>query len=114
MKNIVMSLRNLFLVAALFGAPMLALGADLGSAKSAGVIGEREDGYVGFVTASPADDVRSLVQGINDQRRAEYERIAAANGIAREQVEALAGKKTIAMTASGEFVFVGGSWQKKP
>jgi len=88
--------------------------ADLGSAKGAGAIGEREDGYIGFVSESPADDVRALVQSINDQRRAEYERIAAANGITREQVEALAGKKTIEKTATGEFVYIGGGWQKKP
>lgn len=91
-----------------------AYAADLGAAKSAGVIGEREDGYVGFVTGAPADDVRTLVQDVNDQRRAEYERIAAANSITREQVEALAGKKAIEKTASGEFVYVAGAWQKKP
>lgn len=113
-KNGIRMFRDLVAGAVLLTVSMLAFGADLGSAKSAGVVGEREDGYVGFVTESAADDVRTLVQGINDQRRAEYERIAAANGISREQVEALAGKKTIDMTASGEFVFVGGSWQKKP
>jgi uncharacterized protein len=91
-----------------------AIGAELGESKDAGVIGEREDGYLGYVTETPAKDVVELVQGINDQRRAEYERIAAANGITREQVEALAGKKAIEKTAAGVFIFVGGEWQRKP
>ena len=88
--------------------------ADLGQNKDAGVVGEREDGYVGFVQATPAADVATLVQTVNDQRRVEYERIAAANGLTREQVEALAGKKAIERTESGGFIFVGGAWQQKP
>ncbi len=88
--------------------------ADLGKSKDAGVVGEREDGYIGFVEASPAADVTTLIQTVNEQRRAEYERIAAANGLKREQVEALAGKKAIELTASDEYIFVGGEWQKKP
>lgn len=113
-KRTVGVVRRLISGAALLVFSVFVWAADLGSAKSAGIIGEREDGYVGFVTATPADDVRTLVQGVNDQRRAEYERIAGANGISREQVEALAGKKAIEKTAAGEFVFVGGAWQKKP
>ena len=88
--------------------------ADLGESKVAGVVGEREDGYIGFVEATPAADVTTLVQTVNDQRRAEYERIAAANGLTREQVEALAGKKAIERTEIGGFIFVGGAWQQKP
>jgi len=92
----------------------LAWGADLAGSKSAGLIGERADGYIGFVSASPPADVVELVQSINDQRRAEYERIAAQNGITREQVEALAGQKATDRTPSGEFVFLNGGWSKKP
>ena len=88
--------------------------ADLGASKAAGTVGEREDGYIGFVSAEPAADVAEMIQTINDQRRAEYERIAEANGLTRDQVEALAGQKAIERTAAGEFVYVGGAWQKKP
>ena len=107
-------LRRLLAAVLLAAVSMTAFAADLAGAKQSGVIGEREDGYVGFVTDAPAADVRSLVQGVNDQRRAEYDRIAAANGITREQVEALAGRKAIEKTAAGEFVWTGGAWRKKP
>jgi len=95
-------------------ASSVAWAADLGISKSAGVVGEREDGYIGFVEPLPAADVVTLIQTVNDQRRAEYERIAAGNGLTRQQVEALAGRKAIERTASSEFIFVGGAWQKKP
>ncbi len=101
-------------LAAMLLASSLVWAADLGTSKSAGVVGEREDGYIGFVEPAPAADVVTLIQTVNDQRRAEYERIAAGNGLTRDQVEALAGKKAIERTASGEFIFVGGAWQKKP
>ncbi|MCP5179187.1 MAG: YdbL family protein [Pseudomonadales bacterium] len=105
-KKILLGSASLVLVAA-------AWAADLGASKSAGLVGEREDGYVGYVNTVPAD-VQTMVQNINNQRRAEYERIAATNNLSRQQVEALAGKKAIDKTASGEYVFIGGQWQRKP
>lgn len=107
------TLSNIVLAAMLLTSSLV-WAADLGESKDAGVVGEREDGYVGFVQATPAADVTTLVQTVNDQRRAEYERIAAANGLTREQVEALAGKKAIERTETGGFIFVGGEWQQKP
>ena len=107
------TLSNVFLAAMLLTSSFV-WAADLGESKDAGIVGEREDGYVGFVEATPSADVATLIQTVNDQRRAEYERIAEANGLTREQVEALAGKKAIERTQSGGFIFVGGEWQTKP
>ncbi len=90
-----------------------AFAADLDSAKADGVIGEREDGYIGFVQASPPADVVALVEDINAKRRAEYERIAAQNGITRAEVEVLAGRKALARTASGGYIYTGGRWTTK-
>ena len=87
--------------------------ADLSSAKSGGQIGEKEDGYIGFVVAAPAPDVVALVNDVNAKRRAHYEKIAKQNGITRSDVEALAGQKAIEKTASGDYVFSGGRWLKK-
>ncbi len=107
------TLSNVILAAMLLTSPFV-WAADLGESKDAGIVGEREDGYIGFVEATPAADVTTLIQTVNDQRRAEYERIAEANGLTREQVEALAGKKAVERTESGGFIFVGGEWQAKP
>ena len=107
-------MRNLrwMLIAGLLWLP-LAWAAELGPAKASGQIGEREDGYLGFVVDEPAADVVVLVKDVNAKRRAEYERIAAKNGLQRGQVEALAGQKAIERTAPGSYVYRGGSWARK-
>lgn len=96
----------LFLATAVFAA-------DLDQAKRDGLIGERADGYLGLVAESAAADVIALVSSVNDQRRAEYERIAKQNELSIEQVQALAGKKTLAKTRAGDWIFVNGRWQRK-
>jgi uncharacterized protein YdbL (DUF1318 family) len=90
-----------------------AFAADLNQAKSQGLVGERADGYLGLVKASAPADVAQLVKTVNDKRRAEYERIANANDLTVEQVQALAGKKAIERTAPGGWVMENGGWQRK-
>ena len=58
-------------------------------------------------------DVVELVAEVNEKRRAEYERIAATNELTLEQVEALAGKKTIGKTRPGHWILVNGGWRQK-
>jgi uncharacterized protein YdbL (DUF1318 family) len=86
----------------------------LGAAKQQGLIGEQYDGYLGAVASSPAPAVRSLVAEINTKRRAEYNRIAGTNKLTRSEVEALAGKKSIAKTTAGNYVKAqGANWRRK-
>jgi len=101
----------LLTVLALFA--VTALAADLDQAKSDGHIGERADGYLGLVVQSAPADVVELVADINARRKAEYQRIATRNGITLEQVQALAGKKAIEKTRSGDWVFENGGWRRK-
>ncbi len=90
-----------------------AFAADLDQAKNDGLIGERADGYLGLVDSSAAADVRALVAEVNGKRKARYESIAAKNDLSLQQVEALAGKKTIEKTRSGHWVLLNGGWQQK-
>jgi uncharacterized protein len=90
-----------------------AMAADLDQAKRDGLVGERADGFLGLVTSSAPADVVQLVKEVNAKRKAEYERIAEKNGLSLEQVEALAGKKTIEKTRTGDWIFINGGWQKK-
>ena len=86
----------------------------LSDAKQQGLVGEKYNGYLGAVESSPSTAVRSLVNEVNGKRRAEYERIAQANGIALADVEALAGKKSIEKTTGGNYVKLeGDAWRKK-
>jgi uncharacterized protein YdbL (DUF1318 family) len=102
---------GLAVLVALFA--LSAFAADLDQAKRDGLIGERADGYLGLVVADAGDDVRGLVADINGKRKQEYQRIARANNLTLEQVQALAGEKAINKTAPGQFVLRNGGWERK-
>lgn len=94
--------------------PSLAFALTLDQAKQQGLVGERQDGYLGIVGAS-TPDVVTLVKATNNARRTEYERIAGQTGQARSVVEQLAAKKAFQMTPSGQYVQDGaGGWRKQP
>ena len=86
--------------------------AALDNAKAQGLVGEKGDGYLGVV--QPGAEAADIVKLINDARRAGYARLAQQNNIAVADVEAMAGKKTIELTTSGNFILLNGNWVKKP
>ena len=102
---------SLLLVSLLWAS--LSLGADLGDAKRSGSVGERADGYLGLVKPGAPTDVEALVKEINNKRRARYQGIAAENDLTLDQVQALAGKKTIEKTPSGGWILTNGGWRQK-
>jgi uncharacterized protein YdbL (DUF1318 family) len=93
----------------LMAIPAFAL--DLGPAKSGGLVGETNTGYLAAV--KPSTEVDALVASINSQRKAHYQKIATKNSISLEAVEARAGLKAMEKTPVGEFIDVGTGWQKK-
>ena len=54
-------------------------------ARGAGLIGERFDGYLGFVTR-PSEALRRQVNSINIRRRALYANLARRKGVSTEEV----------------------------
>jgi len=54
-------------------------------ARGAGLIGERFDGYLGFVT-TPSEALRRQVNSINIRRRALYANLARQKGVSTEEV----------------------------
>ena len=110
-KSLIVGLNCLLL----FLMPFLAFGVTLDEAKQQGLLGERPDGYLGLVTPSPTPATVQLMKDINRKRRNVYQDIAAKNGTALSAVEALAGKKAIEKTPSGEFIMQpNGTWTPKP
>lgn len=83
----------------------------LDSAKSEGLVGEMPSGYLGVVSAG--GDAAAIVEAINEARRAEYARIAEKHDIPVSQVEAVAGKKALEKTPSGQYIQVDGRWVRK-
>lgn len=92
---------------------MPAAAASLAEAKSAGQVGERMDGYLGLVTPNAPTDVKALVSDINAQRRMEYQRIAAKNGVPEDQVARLTARKVIDQAAPGQYVETPSGWQQR-
>lgn len=84
------------------------------AAKSAGIVGERVDGYLGFVADSPDASLQRRVNEINAKRRALYQQLARDTGTTIEQVGALTGEKQIANAQSGEYYMnAAGQWIRK-
>lgn len=71
------------------------------SARQSGVIGEKPDGYLGFVV-TPTPAVRAMVDDINIKRKAAYTKRAAATNSTVEQFAFTTGCNLIANTAAGE------------
>ncbi len=93
--------------------PLPASADALDDAKSAGLVGEMATGYLGIVRSSVDPQIRKLVNEINARRRAEYQRIAARNGVELEAVEKLAGGKAIQRSKPGEYINTGNGWQRR-
>jgi len=93
--------------------PILA-GSALDEARDAGIVGERRDGYLGLVVASPTPEQRAFVEEINRKRREAYARIAERNGTKVEDVARLSAADLIAEAAPGHYVEgPDGAWIRK-
>lgn len=87
---------------------------ELGDAKSQGFVGETPSGYLASVNASPSAEVKKLIDDVNMKRRAQYQKIAAANGTPLSAVEKVAAEKAIAKAGPGEMVRLpDGTWKKR-
>ena len=111
MQKMMFVMLSLFLSLSLAVMPVSA--ADLAQAKSAGLVGEQMDGFLGLVKSDVPADVKALVKNINAQRQAEYQRIAAKNGVPVEEVARLTAQKVIGQAAPGQFVQTPSGWQKR-
>jgi len=98
----------------LFALVSPALAADLDGSKTAGVVGEQADGYVGLVAGNAPADVSKLVADVNQKRKAAYQEIAGKRGADLSAVAARAGAKLVAKAAPGEWVRgTDGKWVQK-
>ena len=83
------------------------------AARQAGQVGERFDGYLGFVVA-PSAAVRSQVSTINIRRRALYSRLAASKGVTPQEVAVTAGCQLLARVQIGQaYMLFDGQWRRR-
>lgn len=91
-----------------------ALALTLHEAKAAGLVGERNDGYLGYVATPPTEEVKTLVKSVNDKRRAKFSETAGKNNIRTEQVADRFYQRAVQETDSGEYYQnATGGWVKK-
>ena len=85
------------------------------AAKSAGLVGEQADGFLGFVRPSSDPAVKAAVDDINTGRAALYREAAAKNGVTPAAAGASAYTTVVqSRIKSGEFFKpAGGSWTQK-
>ena len=83
------------------------------AAKSAGQVGERYDGFLGYATA-PGAALRAQVESINIRRRALYTDLAAKRGASRVEVGITAGCETLATVGIGQAYLLGDNvWRRR-
>lgn len=98
-----------------FAAPAAAQNRDpaYAAARANGTIGEKMDGYLGFV-GSPSGDLKALVDDLNIRRKASYADRARAQGVTIEEFAFTQGCLLIARTVPGEkYQAPDGSWQTR-
>ncbi|MCY7339046.1 MAG: YdbL family protein [Sphingomonas bacterium] len=82
-------------------------------ARAAGLIGERYDGYLGFVTV-PGDALRKQVGAVNIKRRALYSDLARRRGVTPQEVGVTAACALLARGAAGEaYQLTDGQWRRR-
>lgn len=84
------------------------------SARESGLVGEKADGYLGFVSA-PSPAIKALVEDINIKRKAAYSKEALANGATVEEMALRNGCRLIAeRTVAGEkYQTPSGQWKTR-
>ncbi|NCP11904.1 MAG: YdbL family protein [Sphingomonadales bacterium] len=83
------------------------------AARKSGAIGEKPDGYLGFVTP-PTPALRAMVDDINIKRKAAYTQRASATNSTVEQFAFTTGCNLIAKTEIGEkYMSPDGVWRTR-
>ncbi|MCY7270580.1 MAG: YdbL family protein [Sphingomonas bacterium] len=83
------------------------------AARSAGQVGERYDGYLGYAEP-PASRLRAQVEAVNIRRRAFYSDLAVKRGASRVDVGITAGCELLGSVAVGEAYLLGDNvWRRR-
>ncbi|UUR08764.1 YdbL family protein [Sphingomonas glaciei] len=83
-------------------------------ARSAGQVGERFDGYLGYTLVQPSPQARTQTEAINIRRRALYSDLAQRRGVSPQEVGITAGCTLLARVAVGEsYMLADGQWRRR-
>jgi len=83
------------------------------AARAAGQVGERFDGYLGYMT-SPSARLRGQVESVNIRRRALYSDLASKRAASRVEVGITAGCELLSSVKVGEAYLLGDNvWRRR-
>ena len=107
MKKIIVALFMLFAVQS-------AWAIDIHDAKSQGLVGEAQTGYLAAVKSRPSADVQALIAEVNKKRKAQFESAAKKTGTTLPQIQNRFYELAIQKTATGHYYQdANGRWVKK-
>ncbi|TCD47442.1 YdbL family protein [Chlorobium sp. N1] len=89
-----------------------ASGLDLDTARLNGLAGEVDNGLLA-VPPGATREAAPLIEDINNQRRAEYARVAAQNNLQLSVVGSMMFEKIYSRLPAGTWVSIKGEWKKK-
>jgi len=105
--------RALLVIAALSAAPAEAQSPLVSQAIQAGQVGERYDGYMGFVS-SPSPQLRRQVDAINLRRRNLYIRLSTRRNVTAQLVGMATACQLFSQLAVGEaYMLSEGAWRRR-
>lgn len=106
-------LRRFLAAAALAASPAAAQSPALAAAIQAGQVGERYDGYMGFVRP-PSAEVRRAVSAVNIRRRNLYLDLASRRNVTADVVGLTTGCELLAQLPVGEaYMLKDGAWRTR-
>jgi len=76
-------------------------------AKADKLVGEKLNGYLGFVTQDVSAEVRAAVNEINIKRKSIYTRMAREQNVGVSDIAGLTGEKLVAKAKPGEITMLG-------
>ncbi|WP_426267494.1 YdbL family protein [Sphingomonas sp. LHG3443-2] len=83
-------------------------------ARTAGQVGERFDGYLGYPAGTPGAQARSQTEALNIRRRALYSGLAQRRGVSPQEVGITAGCTLLARVSVGErYLLADGQWRTR-
>ncbi len=87
---------------------------DIGSAKTQGLVGEANSGYLAAVKTPASAEVNALIAEVNAKRKAEFETTAQKTGATIEQVAYRFYELAVQKTAAGNYYQdAAGAWKQK-
>ncbi len=87
---------------------------DIHEAKSQGLVGEANTGYLAAVVDAPSAEVNALISEVNQKRKAQFKSTAEKTGATLEQVRLRFYELAVERTESGRYYQdKAGNWKRK-